>query len=96
MSYEGYMCVILVTNVSSKQLKIVSRQDVRCNCDAGEEIWRLDEGTLTDRRHLPVTKLNFGHLEEEHQQATFLLGPLYCYGASHPPRTMTSCQETLQ
>ena len=70
-------------------------QDVRCNCDAGEESWRLDEGTLTDRRHLPVTKLNFGHLEEEHQQANFKLGPLYCHGASNPPRVMTSCQATL-
>ena len=67
-------------------------EDVKCNCDAGEEMWRLDEGTLTDRRHLPVTKLNFGNLEEDTQQARFLLGPLYCQGASRPPSVMTSCQ----
>jgi len=36
-----------------------------CNCDAGESAWSYDDGQLTDRNQLPVTKLNFGHLDKE-------------------------------
>ena len=65
-----------------------------CNCDAGASAWTYDDGQLTDRgwvppgatrvlpalppSQLPVTKLNFGHLGEEGQEARFQLGPLYC------------------
>jgi len=51
-----------------------------CNCDAGEAAWSYDDGQLTDRSQLPVTKLNFGHLDGEGQEARFQLGPLYCSG----------------
>ena len=33
----------------------------RCNCDPGSEVWTFDDGQLTDRAQLPVTKLNFGN-----------------------------------
>ena len=43
------------------------RPEAFCNCDAGEEAWTYDDGQLTDRSQLPVTKLNFGHLAGEGQ-----------------------------
>ena len=66
---------------------------VQCNCDAGEEMWTLDEGTLTDLDHLPVTKLNFGSLAEESQEANFLLGPLFCHGGPERTREVSSCED---
>ncbi len=36
----------------------------RCNCDSGELVWTYDDGELTDRGQLPVTKLNFGNFYE--------------------------------
>ena len=59
-------------------------------------MWTLDEGTLTDMAHLPVTKLNFGNLSEDHQQARFLLGPLFCHGGPEPAREVNSCQDIWQ
>ena len=69
------------------------RPEALCNCDAGEAAWSYDDGQLTDRSQLPVTKLNFGHLDGEgqvhqsisiplflYQEARFQLGPLYCSG----------------
>ena len=43
------------------------RPEALCNCDAGEAAWSYDDGQLTDRSQLPVTKLNFGHLDREGQ-----------------------------
>ena len=64
----------------------------RCNCDAGESIWSYDDGQLTDKDQLPVTKLNFGNFYEEGQAAKFHLGPLYCSGEKVLPLEMDSCE----
>ena len=46
-----------------------------------EEDWATDEGHLTNRDHLPVTKLNFvGTRGNKANRAKFELGPLYCTG----------------
>ncbi len=67
-------------------------RDHRCNCDAGESIWTYDDGQLTDRAQLPVTKLNFGNFYEGGQSAKFYLGPLYCSGERTLPLEMDSCE----
>ena len=39
----------------------------RCNCDQDDNVWREDSGLLTDKTHLPVTRLYFrdvGGIEE--------------------------------
>ena len=54
----------------------------RCNCDAADPAWSYDDGQLTDRASLPVTKLNFGNTDGPEQEARFVLGPLYCSGAA--------------
>ena len=44
----------------------------------------MDEGHLTNKDHLLVTKVNFGGLgqhSEQPREAKFQLGPLYCVGA---------------
>ena len=41
----------------------------QCNCDAAAAAWAEDSGHLTSRHQLPVTKLNFGALDGEGQDA---------------------------
>ena len=51
-----------------------------CNCDKNDRIWRYDEGYLTDRNTLPVTKLYFGDTGGRYEEGYHTLGPLICYG----------------
>jgi len=73
-----------------QQQSCISNQH-RCNCDPGSEVWTFDDGQLTDRAQLPVTKLNFGNFYQEDQAAKFYLGPLYCSGQPQVPLEMDSC-----
>lgn len=81
----------LLLHILCTHLCTCSRPESLCNCDAGATAWTYDDGQLTERgwvpttvapphppSQLPVTKLNFGHLGEEGQEARFQLGPLYC------------------
>ena len=63
-----------------------------------------DEGHLTNKKHLPVMKLNFGGNQGVRQrQATFELGPLYCSGkaerdlheSGYLNSSPTSCRDIL-
>ena len=83
LSYEG-VCYC-------HHQQICLTEDVKCNCDAGEEAWTYDDGQLTDRNQLPVTKLNFGNTDTEGQDARFQLGPLFCSGEEPLPLEMDSC-----
>ena len=51
-----------------------------CNCDANDYVWRFDEGYLTDKETLPVTKLYFGDTGALHERGYHTLGKLICYG----------------
>ena len=58
----------------------------KCYCDvvSNSSQWKHDEGHLTNKDQLPVTKINFGGLgqhSEQPREAKFQLGPLYCVGA---------------
>ncbi|XP_038072129.1 contactin-associated protein-like 2 [Patiria miniata] len=50
---------------------------LKCNCDANDEVWRSDEGFLTDSTNLPVIRLQFG---DANGQGYATLGALECYG----------------
>ena len=39
------------------------KEDTRCNCDAGLTTWTYDDGHLTNKDQLPVTRLNFGNFD---------------------------------
>ena len=50
-----------------------------CNCDKNDNVWREDSGLLTDKTHLPVTRLYFGDVGS-HEEGYRTLGKLKCYG----------------
>ena len=50
-----------------------------CNCDNKDRQWRVDEGYLTDKSTLPVTRLEFS---KKSARSDFTLGPLECWGNS--------------
>ena len=61
-----------------------------------------DEGHVTNKKHLPVMKLNFGGNQGIRQrQASFELGPLYCsgkadrdlHGSGYVNSSPTSCRD---
>lgn len=50
----------------------------KCNCDANDEIWRVDAGILQIGTDLPLDLLVFHELEDPLAQGTITLGQLYC------------------
>ena len=53
----------------------------KCNCDAGENIWRKDGGWLTATADLPVTQVVFHDVNNgKGSEANFTVGNLYCTG----------------
>ena len=53
-----------------------------CNCDINDGAWRSDEGYLSDKGSLPVTKLYFGDTGGGGEAGYHTLGPLICYGTA--------------
>ena len=62
-------------------------EGINCNCDSNDYVWRYDDGYLTDKEMLPVTKLHFGDTGAEPSEAMpsmfekgfYTLGPLECF-----------------
>jgi len=50
-----------------------------CNCDSNDLVWRSDEGYITDRTVLPVTKLKFADSGDGGEVGYHTLGALECY-----------------
>ena len=55
----------------------------KCNCDSNDEKWRYDEGYLTDKSILPVSRLQFGDTEEPFEEGYHTLGKFVCYGKKY-------------
>ena len=53
---------------------------VSCNCEINDEVWREDEGNLTDKSSLPVTEIRAGDTGASTEYLYLTLGPLYCQG----------------
>ncbi|XP_031553550.1 peroxidasin homolog [Actinia tenebrosa] len=51
-----------------------------CNCDANDDVWREDDGLLTDKSHLPVSQLRFGETGDSGEKGYHTLGKLKCFG----------------
>lgn len=49
-----------------------------CNCQANDNVWRYDEGTIGDKSLLPVTRLYFSDTNGRNEKGNFTLGPLVC------------------
>ena len=53
---------------------------MKCNCDTEDGSWHTDEGFLSDKNTLPVTKLRFGDTKDGDSEGRYTLGPLECRG----------------
>ncbi|XP_071941204.1 uncharacterized protein [Antedon mediterranea] len=62
-----------------------------CNCDINDNKLRSDDGLLTDRARLPVTKMYGGDVESSYEYSYLTLGPLKCQGFAPP--VLRSCGE---
>ena len=51
-----------------------------CNCIKNDQIWRTDDGVLSDKSKLPVTKIHSGDTGSSIEKARFSLGILRCLG----------------
>lgn len=45
----------------------------------------FDKGTITNKWHLPVTRVSFGRTTSKDSWAMYTLGPLSCSGLHKPP-----------
>ncbi|XP_072037187.1 uncharacterized protein [Amphiura filiformis] len=59
----------------------------KCNCDTEDDSTYSDDGLLSDKETLPVTKLRFGG----NDVSNYVLGPLECDGIESSPKR--SCAE---
>ncbi|KAL9989349.1 hypothetical protein ACROYT_G003890 [Oculina patagonica] len=60
-------------------------EQLACNCDMNDNVWREDSGLLTDKAHLPVKQLRFGdtgydRIKRFQEEGYHTLGKFKCYG----------------
>ncbi|KAK3755406.1 hypothetical protein QZH41_005317 [Actinostola sp. cb2023] len=60
------------------------RDDLVCNCDVWDGVWRRDEGYIIDPSALPVTNIKFS-VRGVSKSSNFTLGDLECFGKKASP-----------
>ncbi|XP_046456611.1 uncharacterized protein LOC124203801 [Daphnia pulex] len=65
----------------------------KCNCDALVPLQLVDDGVITDKNVLPVTRLNFGRTQLETSSGVHTLGRLVCTGLVTLTGLPKSCQD---
>ncbi|KAK3577967.1 hypothetical protein CHS0354_020807 [Potamilus streckersoni] len=50
----------------------------KCNCDAGDALWRADAGIINSTKDLPISALSFGEYTLPGGSGKITLGKLYC------------------
>ncbi|XP_040209436.1 uncharacterized protein LOC120940562 isoform X2 [Rana temporaria] len=55
-----------------------------CNCDANDDVWRTDEGFITDKSSLPIKEIRFGVTDIIRSMAFYQIGKLRCLGTKPP------------
>ncbi|XP_056376863.1 uncharacterized protein LOC130273681 isoform X2 [Hyla sarda] len=61
-----------------------------CNCDAYDNLWRMDEGAITDKSTLPIQEFRFGGTSNVPLAMVFhRIGKLRCWGTKPP--VLESC-----
>ncbi|XP_057369391.1 uncharacterized protein LOC130690394 [Daphnia carinata] len=66
---------------------------VMCNCDATAPTPLADKGFITDKKILPVTRLNFGRTQFEISSGVHTLGRFECSGRADVAQVPTSCED---
>ncbi|XP_046654383.1 uncharacterized protein LOC124347052 isoform X2 [Daphnia pulicaria] len=67
-----------------------------CNCDANVPVNLVDEGEITAKGSLPITRLNFGRTTPAASSGIHTLGKLKCKGQKLVEGMPTSCVELWQ
>ncbi|XP_040289086.1 uncharacterized protein LOC121001914 [Bufo bufo] len=63
-----------------------------CNCDANDDMWRMDEGAITDKSSLPIQEFRFGGTSDVPMAMAFhRIGKLRCWGTISEPPVLESC-----
>ena len=52
-----------------------------CNAEGGGNRWQIDEGFLTDKETLPVTRLFIADVLLPNRKVRYRVGPLECIGS---------------
>ncbi|XP_046456552.1 uncharacterized protein LOC124203768 [Daphnia pulex] len=65
----------------------------KCNCDTLAPLQLVDDGVITDKNVLPVTRLNFGRTQLETSSGVHTLGRLVCTGLVTLTGLPKSCQD---
>ncbi|XP_046639768.1 uncharacterized protein LOC124320908 [Daphnia pulicaria] len=66
---------------------------VKCNCYTISPIQLVDDGVITDKNVLPITRLNFGRTQLETSSGVHTLGRLVCTGLVTLTGLPKSCQD---
>ena len=72
------MCGIVFSLFFLKHLECAGNKI--CNCEKNDNVWRQDDGWLTDKEDLPVTAISVSDTGSSIEKATVTLGPLTCWG----------------
>ncbi|CAI9564296.1 unnamed protein product, partial [Staurois parvus] len=62
-----------------------------CNCDTNDDVWRTDEGVITDKSALPIKAIRFGVTDITRSMAFYRIGKLRCWGTISEPPILESC-----
>ncbi|XP_046646959.1 uncharacterized protein LOC124337002 [Daphnia pulicaria] len=65
----------------------------KCNCDSAAPVPLTDEGVITDKEVLPVTRLNYGRTQLETSSGIHQLGRFECTGQVAVTGIPTSCAD---
>ncbi|XP_046459310.1 uncharacterized protein LOC124205831 [Daphnia pulex] len=65
----------------------------KCNCDAAVYAQLFDDGVITNKNVLPVTRLNFGRTQLPTSSGIHTLGRFECTGTVALTRMPTSCED---
>ncbi|XP_046459861.1 neurexin-4-like isoform X2 [Daphnia pulex] len=66
---------------------------VQCNCDSMAPVPLVDDGTITDKNVLPITRLNFGRTQLETSSGVHTLGHFECTGQVAVSGMPSSCAD---
>ncbi|KZS14837.1 Contactin associated protein 1-like protein [Daphnia magna] len=65
----------------------------KCNCDSTSPMQLTDQGFVTDKKVLPVTRLSFGRTQFEISSGVHTLGRFECFGQAKSAGIPTSCED---
>ena len=68
---DGTGCSCGITNSCEDSTK-------KCNCDANELKWLLDDGYIVDKAALPITRLAYGDTDGNNEELYHTLGEVEC------------------